>query len=261
MKYLRQLSVLLISLPGISQTTITIQPDGQNGNDAMIWAAPNYGNDNVNYGSTDQLVLNAWTNSSVNDTIRVLLEFDLSNVPVGAVISNAKLSLYNNPDGASHNGQHQNLAGTNEWSINRITEAWDESVVTWNTKPTYTTTNQIIMNASTSPNQDFTDINVTALVQDMIDNPSTGFGFYLKLQDESPYKALVFASSEHSDLNKRPRLEITYSIADIDELSWHKDREVVKIVDQLGRETSFAPNVPLIYVFSDGTRERRSVIQ
>lgn len=44
----------------------------------------------------------------------------------------------------------------------------------------------------------------------------------------------------------------------IDELL-PEDKELVKIVDLLGRETTFKPNVPLIYIFSDGSAERKIV--
>ena len=35
-----------------------------------------------------------------------------------------------------------------------------------------------------------------------------------------------------------------------------KEREVVKIIDLMGRETSLSPNTPLIIIYSDGTAER-----
>lgn len=34
------------------------------------------------------------------------------------------------------------------------------------------------------------------------------------------------------------------------------EKELVKIVDFMGRETVFKPNTPMIYIYSDGTRER-----
>lgn len=43
---------------------------------------------------------------------------------------------------------------------------------------------------------------------------------------------------------------------EINELKNQDDKEVVKIVDLLGRETAFKPNTPLIYIYSDGTMER-----
>lgn len=42
----------------------------------------------------------------------------------------------------------------------------------------------------------------------------------------------------------------------IDELLMPGSKELVKIVDLLGRETKFKPNMPLIYIYDDGTSER-----
>ena len=35
-----------------------------------------------------------------------------------------------------------------------------------------------------------------------------------------------------------------------------KERELVRIVDIIGRETTFKPNIPLIYIYIDGTAEK-----
>mmetsp|Transcript_24289 Transcript_24289/g.29877 ORF Transcript_24289/g.29877 Transcript_24289/m.29877 type:complete len:231 (-) Transcript_24289:18-710(-) len=43
---------------------------------------------------------------------------------------------------------------------------------------------------------------------------------------------------------------------DIEENSLSMNKELVKIVDLMGRETEFKPNTPMIYIFSDGTTER-----
>lgn len=40
------------------------------------------------------------------------------------------------------------------------------------------------------------------------------------------------------------------------ELNTGKSKEVVQIIDLLGRETVFKANTPLIYIYNDGTRER-----
>lgn len=34
------------------------------------------------------------------------------------------------------------------------------------------------------------------------------------------------------------------------------EKELVKIVDFMSRETEFKPNTPLIFIYSDGSRER-----
>ncbi len=46
----------------------------------------------------------------------------------------------------------------------------------------------------------------------------------------------------------------------IDEL-FPENKELVKIVDLLGRETKFVPNVPLIYIYSDGSAERKIITE
>jgi hypothetical protein len=38
-------------------------------------------------------------------------------------------------------------------------------------------------------------------------------------------------------------------------------KQLIKIVDVLGRETPFKPNTPLLYIYDDGTVERKMVIK
>lgn len=47
-----------------------------------------------------------------------------------------------------------------------------------------------------------------------------------------------------------------YWLLDVEEQKVNADRELIKIVDLMGRETSFQPNKPLIYIYSDGSAER-----
>ncbi|MCH2228728.1 MAG: beta-lactamase family protein [Crocinitomicaceae bacterium] len=44
--------------------------------------------------------------------------------------------------------------------------------------------------------------------------------------------------------------------AGINALVEQKEKHLVRIIDFMGRETAFKPNIPLIYIYSDGTRER-----
>jgi hypothetical protein len=70
------------------------------------------------------------------------------------------------------------------------------------------------LNQSTSPNQDYLNINVTALVQDMVDNPNSSFGFRLALVNEAVTSSLSFCSSEFSNTARRPSLAIEYRLED-----------------------------------------------
>ncbi len=55
-----------------------------------------------------------------------------------------------------------------------------------------------------------------------------------------------------------PILVYNPAVIGIEELSADQsnEKELMMIVDFMGRQTEFKPNVPLIYVYSDGTRER-----
>ncbi len=57
-------------------------------------------------------------------------------------------------------------------------------------------------------------LNVTNLVQDMVNlSAANRFGFLFSLQTEVRYRSLVFASSDNSDPNLWPELEVTYTYA------------------------------------------------
>ncbi len=198
----------------IGQQAFISQPDSANGKDALIWTADaqGYDNENTNYGSSPTLLVHSWTTQSLADNARTLVQFNLNGIPANAAVQSAFLSLFNDPNTTWYSGQHQNYSGTNESNLKRITSTWTEPGVTWNTMPSFTNVNSVSVPASVSVHQDFLNLNVTSLVIDMINNPSSSYGFIMTLQNETPYKALVFASSDHPDLSKHPRLIVFYSV-------------------------------------------------
>lgn len=183
-------------------TTLILQPGPQQGKDAYLRAL----SPTVNYGSHIDYMAQAWTIGGQVTIVRSLIEFDLSSIPSNAVILDAKLSLYYSY--LSPNGDHQ---GANDSYIQRITSSWNENTVTWNTQPTTTSSNQKYLSQTVSNTQDFTNINVTNLVSDMIGNPTSSFGFMIRLVTEQTYRRLTFASSDYPDSLRRPKLVITYS--------------------------------------------------
>lgn len=191
-----------------AQTTITLQPGATSGKDAMIWT----NNPNTNYGTTRDFKAMAWTWSGAPGVRRSLIDFDLSGVPAGAQIVDARLSLYFNPNSGDvpFTGGHSSLSGSNASVLQRITSQWDESTVTWNNQPATTTQNEVQLPQSTSPTQDYLDIDVTAMVEDMIADPSSG-GFMIRLQTEQHFRVLLFASSDDLNAALHPKLEITYN--------------------------------------------------
>lgn len=173
------------------------------GGDTFVMERPGY--ENNNYGNYKDLLANAWTYSGSSTITRSLMNFDYE-IPSDAIIDSAKLSLYYHisPHG---NGDH---SGANAAYIQRITSAWAENTVSWNSQPSSSSINQVYLNQSTSGTQNYLDINVTDIVQD-IQNAGDNYGFMLRLETEAIYSRLVFASKEEPNENLHPKLEVCYS--------------------------------------------------
>ena len=144
--------------------------------------------------------------------IRSVIAFDLSSVPTNATVTSAKLSLYSTND-LNSMGQHSTLSGPNDCLLQRITSDWNQTTVTWNTRPTTTAQNEVALPASDSATENYINIDVTAITQDMVNNPSSSFGFMFKLQNESYYRRMNFCLSDNTSPALRPKLEVCYSTA------------------------------------------------
>jgi len=202
-------AVLLACLSALAQKTLSLQPNGTAGKDAAIFSCIPCGYSNKNFGSITENSAVAWTKNGTDYKVRSLIEFDLSSIPAGSTITTATLSLYGSA--GSEDGNHFGFFGSNKAWIQRITSPWEENSVTWEHQPSSTTTNNISLPGSTSGTQNYANINVKVLVQDMINDPAHSFGFMLKLQNESVYKKLVFASSDHANAGLRPKLVVVYT--------------------------------------------------
>lgn len=139
-------------------TTIILQPNEENSKDALISSFE----PSKNFGSRADLVAMSWTVSGNPANYRSLIEFDLSNIPSGAIINSANLSLYSQESPGL--GSHSTTSGSNESVLSRITSSWDESFVTWNNQPTITTENEVFLSESSSSTQDYLNIDVTNLI-------------------------------------------------------------------------------------------------
>lgn len=207
--------VITYTAPPTTDFFITIKPDSSTGKDAMIQTRMNSTFADTNYGWLPSYEAVAWTWSGNSGVVRSLLDFDLSVIPSNAVVTDARLTLYNDPTSGENNGEHSSLSGSNVSVLQRITSPWIEHSVTWNNQPGTTTQNEVILPQSNSPHQDYSNINVTAIVNDMLQTPSSSYGFMLKLQTEQYYRSMIFASSDHIECNLHPKLEIHYTVPDI----------------------------------------------
>lgn len=203
MKFLTSILSLFLYASLFSQSAIDLQPGPADGKDAKIFnldALANYGND-------VELAALQLDYSGEPGTTRSLFEFDLNSIPEAANVIDARLSLYYNPD-----TQTPGQLGENAAVLRRLVVPWEESTVAWAMQPGYTVENEVLLPQSAFPDQDYIDINVTPLVQDMADNRFNSHGFILMLQDEQGVgKALKFYSSDGAVAEKRPRLVVVYS--------------------------------------------------
>lgn len=210
------LIAMLLPVAGFSQVTqteMTFQPDACRGKDTwveMINGVPSYAT--RNFGSYDQIAAAAWTFSGLGGSdgyLRALINFtDLQAIPQGTTVTYAYLSLYGVPtSGLISLGSY----GSNACNVQRVTSAWDESTVTWNTQPNTITTNQVTLPGSNGVqwNYHVIDLNITALIQDMLNQPpAERYGLCIRLQTEAYYRSMLFASSDHADASRHPKLRI-----------------------------------------------------
>ncbi len=210
---IKQVVILLLfflaKLPADAQTTIVLQPNANTGKDAMLHGLPT--EVNTNFGNDTQLPAEAWTFSGVFGVLRGLLEFDMTVIPQNATIVSAYLSLYAN-DATSGLGAHSTVGtALNDAWLERVTAFWYEDSVTWNNQPATTITNRVYVPPTTNPTQDYLNMDVTALTQDIFTNPAGNFGMMLKLDIEQMFRRLNFCTSDYADSSKHPKLEITYA--------------------------------------------------
>lgn len=196
---------LLIVFNLHSQTTVTIIASY----DATIGYHDGYpSHANTNYGtitSNAAFTIPGYT-TGLNKN-RALIFFDFPVIPAGATITLARMNLY------AH-GAHGSLSGhtgtNNSGYLQRVTQLWDDTTVTWNNQPASTNQNQVLLPPSTSSMQNYTNITVTQLVLDMMSN--NNYGFMLRLANEVSTNALLFASVDHTTSSFHPTLEITYTL-------------------------------------------------
>lgn len=201
-----QLIILYKEKITITDTCFVFQPGPRDGKDAILHGL--FSEVDRNYGDNPQVAANAWTYGGEPGTVRNLIDFDLKQIPEDAKVTKALLSLYAWDNDSKEFGQHSTLSGPNTCLLHRVTTPWIEDEVTWNTHPEYTEENHIIIPSSDFPTQNYPEIDVTLLVEDMLANPRTSFGFLLRLETEEYYRMMNFCSSDHTNSKLRPRLKI-----------------------------------------------------
>jgi hypothetical protein len=185
------------------QYTITLQP-GNNPNDAHVDSYNGTGGVAADF----EVEIASWTISGTTTHWRSFIKFDQSVIPAGSTIVSATLYLYTKPT-TPHGIDPVNAhSGTNNaFYVERITGNWSAAPLPWVGQPATTTVNRVLVPQSASASENAV-INVTALVQDMVNSGNYGFAF--KLQNEVIYNARQYASSYFATATLRPKLVIVY---------------------------------------------------
>ncbi len=173
------------------QTTDTVRT----GNDAHVFvAAPS-----MNY-QNDLNIPIFGTNSS--NFRRYYLKFDLSYLPINAVIVSAKLRLKPNTIGETG-------VTSGSFRVGALTSSWSESLINYSNASTTTTGALVTTNSFSSGRREF---DVTTLVQTMVNGVITNNGFLIRRDTESsPTGQCEYYSGENADVYK-PHLVVKWYI-------------------------------------------------
>src|SRR5262249_10337306 len=132
---------------------------------------------------------------------RGILQFDLSTIPQFAIVSAATLELFEG-----------NTGTTRTYGVHRVTGAWLQATVKWNTQPAFAAAATSTNTVGDAP-RDFRAFDVLADVQAWVNAPAANHGWVLKDEAEtSGAENINFISMEDTagPLN-RPRLTIAYT--------------------------------------------------
>ena len=189
----------------LADTTLVLQPGSNEGKDATIWNNGTL----TDPGNGASLVASIWINEGAPGIKRAYFQFNLSTIPKDVRIITARLSLYFNPTDTIEPFNYH--SGVNDMLIQRVTGDWGETSISWENQPPTTTAMQLKLRPSSSPTQDYLDIDITGLVIDMLDPANDNNGFMIKMEDEtSILKSVLFASSDHTDSTLHPKLMIRW---------------------------------------------------
>ena len=211
--YLNVLLLLCSFLGAAAQTTTLTFSTGPDWTDALLLKSLKSTEAymaTTNYNTYPRIASTAWTHSGSQISYRTLLKFDLSSIPEGTTVQSATLYFYSDPANTSGEISNHALSGSNAFYLQKVTQAWTPSTVTWNTQPTTSTTGRVWVGPSTSATENIT-VNLTTLVQDMINSPATNYGLMMKLENEVYYRSRSYASTDHANSALHPKLVVTLS--------------------------------------------------
>lgn len=200
MHKIKLLFIMLLLFPlcvPANATILTLQPDGASGIDAQIADGVYSSN---NFADDGNLIIN-WID---NNRSIGLIQYDLSQIPDGSSVDSAILDLYHT----------NNISNGTTYDIFRITSAWDENSVTFNTSPSI---DPIAVSSLTIFDNDtfvHRTWDITTLVDDWVNGTYMNYGMWIEEIPISGDGVAYFASSDwnvgYSAGEERPKLTVDY---------------------------------------------------
>jgi hypothetical protein len=166
------------------------------------------GNDESGNNQPD-IVLSAWTRDGLPFHGRSAIKFDLTGIPTGAKVLQARLLLYSYPVPINGNKQDANFGADNSFLVQSIASGWEISTIKWFYMPFLSSTRKVVVPHTTERFQDL-NIDVTNIYEYIVSS-GINHGIFMKLQNEVIYNCRIFVSSSNTTYSaKRPRLVIQY---------------------------------------------------
>ncbi len=156
---------------------------------------------------TTELSAYNWTMNGVSNYGQSAFEFDLYAIPKGKTITSAMLSLYSSIHPKNGNLVDANYGSDNALFLERITSAWSD-VTTMQTKPSTDEQHHISIPQSNMQREDLVDIDVTAMVQQMVSD--NNYGFMIRMQHNNIYNSRIFVGSRNADTARHPVLTVIF---------------------------------------------------
>ncbi len=212
--------VQLAELPKAGQTTQIIQA-GQT-DTTLSSLQPTTAHDTIASDGVNQKWLEVGNNSATFGKTRAVLKFPTSSLPSTARVIDAQMQAWSTI--TTNSG-----GGSATYELHGLTKDFDEATATWNNATSSTawttaggdysgTVSDTIAGVTNDPVRHWWD--ATSLTQGWITTPTSNHGVLLKVANESTtsgaQERTVFASSETSEPQLRPQLDVTYVDATTD---------------------------------------------
>jgi len=205
-------------LSGTSSFSLVLRADSSTRSALLTNRYPEQsGNQSVIIGSA------AWENKGQLEKCHSLLSFDYGQLPriiKPEWITNAELILVP----VTLKDEEQMTETAHRFTVRRIIQQWEDSLVNWDKQPAASTDDQVVMKLNRKKKTQLVNVNVTSMVKNMFKHGNFGFLIFGEdsLQRQVSYKDW-FASARIDNENLRPALVITYSFP----LEYSGDRSIL----------------------------------